>query len=417
MAKLRVVVTGIGAVSPVGHTIEDTWNNVIAGRPNVTPITRFDVSDLRTQFASQITDLDLTDRLDVRVVRRLDDYVCTALYAAVQAVEDCGIDFSQIDPTRGGVIIGSAIGGISAVLKNYDVLQQEGVRRVSPFAIPSMLIDSAPGQIAIEYGLRGPNLGVVGACASGNYGVGEAYYAIVRGDADVMVTGGVECGVNRYTMAGFERARAMSARNGDPNKASRPFDAERDGFVIGEGAAILILERLEHALARDAKIYGEVMGYSATADAYHLTAPHEDGLGAIEAMEVALRGADLSPADIDYINAHGTSTPLNDAAETTAIKKVFGETAYSIPVSSTKSVTGHLLGAAGAFEAVFCLLAMRDSIVPPTINLDVPDPACDLDYVPHQARPHQVRFAASNSFGFGGHNSCLVLGDYRNGSQ
>lgn len=417
MAKPRVVVTGLGAISPVGHTIDEIWNNVVAGRPNVTPITRFDVSDLRTKFASQIVDFDLAEHLDPRTMRRLEDYVSLAMYAAMKAVQDSGIDFSQLDPTRGGVILGSAIGGIGAVLRNYDILQSEGVRRVSPFAVSAMLIDSAPGQVAIEYGLRGPNIGVVGACASGNYGVGEAYYAIVRGDADVMITGGVEYAINRYTMAGFERARAMSSWSGDPNTASRPFDAKRDGFVIGEGAAILLLERMEHAQARGAHIYGEILGYSATADAYHLTAPHEDGLGAQEAMTIAIRNAGLTPADIDYINAHGTSTPLNDAAETRAIKNVFGEDAYHIPVSSTKSVTGHLLGAAGAFEAMFCLLAMRDGIVPPTINLDYPDPACDLDYVPHEARTHTIRYAASNSFGFGGHNSCLVLGGSSNGRK
>ncbi|MBX7237498.1 MAG: beta-ketoacyl-ACP synthase II [Caldilineales bacterium] len=410
MNTTRVVITGLGAVSALGHDVPTIWANVVAGRPNVTPIRRFDVSERRTQFASQVENFETTHGLDEKTFRRLGAYVGYALAATRQAWADAGLSADAIDPRRAGVILGSAIGGINSLFQQYDLMKAEGARRISPFGIASILIDTAPGQIAIDYGLRGPNLGIVGACASGNYGVGEAYHAIVRGDADLVITGGVEDAITLFTISGFERMRALSARNSDPNRASRPFDAERDGFVMADGSAILVIESLEHAQARGAHIYGEVLGYSATADAYHLTAPHENGLGAIEAMERALARAGLQPTDIDYINAHGTSTPLNDATETAAIKRVFGEHAYGIPISSTKSVTGHLLGAAGAFEAMFCLLAMRDGIVPPTINYETPDPACDLDYVPNVARPHRVRYAASNSFGFGGHNSCLILG-------
>ena len=417
MNQPRVVVTGIAGIASTGHHIEEIWANVVAGRPNNKFITRFETGDLRTRFASQITDFNLAEHINPRVLRRLGDYVGYALYVAKEALNDARVDASQVDPARIGVIIGSAIGGINPLLEQYETLMKQGPRRVSPFAVPAMLVDSAPGMVAIEHGLRGINFGVVGACASGNYGVGEAFQAIRRGDADVMLCGGVEFAITRYTMAAFERARAMSAYNEDPNRASRPFDANRDGFVMGEGAAMLVLERLEHAQARGAAIYGEILGYSATEDAYHLTAPHEEGLGAQEAMRLALDQAGLQPSDIDYINAHGTSTPLNDATETLAIKRVFGEDAYHIPISSTKSVTGHLLGAAGAFEAIFCLLAIRDRVIPPTINYETPDPACDLDYTPNQARKRAIRFAASNSFGFGGHNSCLILGGSYNGRE
>jgi beta-ketoacyl-acyl-carrier-protein synthase II len=415
MNKNRVVVTGLGAVCSVGHDVNTIWNNVVAGRPHVTPITKFDASTLRTKFAAQIRDFNPEDYVDRRTARRLGRYVATTMAVADQAVADSRLDTSQVDPTRAGVILASAMGGLEALLDNYDVLQERGTRRISPFVIPSILIDTAPGQIAIEHGFRGVNYGIVGACASGNYSVGEAYKVIAYDEADVVLTGGAEFLVTQFTMAGFERARVTSDRNNDPNRASRPFDLNRDGFVIGEGAAMLVLERLEHAEARGARIYGEILGYSATADAYHLTAPHEEGLGAIEAMTLAIERAGLKPEDIDYVNAHGTSTQLNDAAETRAIKHVFGDHAYNMPISSTKSVTGHLLGAAGAVESVICLKALSDGVVPPTINYETPDPNCDLDYVPNVAREQEIRYAASNSFGFGGHNSCLVFGGLNHG--
>ena len=411
----RVVVTGLGAVSSVGHDVSTIWNNVVAGRPNMTQITKFEVSGLRTHFAAQIQNYDPADSIDRRTARRLGRYTAYAIAVAKQAVDDAGLDDAQVDPPRAGVIIGSAIGGLESTLENYDVMKERGTRRLSPFAVPAILIDTAPGQIAIEYGFRGVNYGIVGACASGNYGIGEAYKTIARGEADVMLCGGVDFGITQFTMAGFERARVMSARNDDPNRASRPFDAGRDGFVMGEGAAMVVLERLEHAQARGAHIYGEIMGYSATADAFHLTAPHEDGLGAIEAMTLAIERAGLRPEDIDYINAHGTSTRLNDLSETRAIKQVFGKRAYDIPISSTKSVTGHLLGAAGALESVFCLQALAEGLIPPTINYETPDPECDLDYAPNQARKRDLQFVVSNSFGFGGHNGCLVFGGMSNG--
>jgi len=416
MNRNRVVVTGLGAASSVGHDVSTIWENVVAGRPNMTPITKFDASGLRTQFAAQIQNYDPAAVIDPRTARRLGRYNAYALAVAKQAVEDAGLDDEQVvDPPRAGVIIGSAIGGIEATLDNYDTMLARGTRRVSPFAVPSILIDTAPGQIAIEHGFRGVNFGVVGACASGNYGIGEAYKTIVQGEADVMLSGGIEFAITQFTMAGFERARVTSARNDAPNRASRPFDADRDGFVMGEGAAMLVLERLEHAEARGVHIYGEILGYSATADAFHLTAPHADGLGAIEAMTLAIERAGLKPEDIDYINAHGTSTHLNDVSETRAIKKVFGSHAYDTPVSSTKSVTGHLLGAAGALESILCLQALAEGVLPPTINYETPDPECDLDYVPNQARRQAIRFAISNSFGFGGHNGCLVFGGVDNG--
>ncbi len=415
MTKSRVVVTGLGAICSVGHDVETVWSNVVRGQSNMTYIERFDVSQLRTQFAAQIIDFHLADHVDHRTVRRLGPYVSHGVAVAKQTIEDAGLVEGQFDPVRTGAIIGSAIGGIDAVLDNYDVMREKGTRRVSPFAVPAMLIDTVPGQIAIEHGFRGINYGIVGACASGNCGVGEAYKAIYHGEADVMLCGGVEIGLNSYILSAFQRARAMSSRNDNPNGASRPFDADRDGFVIGEGAAMLLLERLEHAQARGVHIYGEILGYSATADAYHLTAPREDSLGAIESITKALDRAGLQAEDIDYINAHGTSTVLNDASETRAIKKVFGERAYDLPISSTKSVTGHLLGAAGALEAVICMAALRDNIVPPTINYENPDPVCDLDYVPNKARPKALNTIISNSFGFGGHNSSLIFGGMNNG--
>jgi len=413
--KIRVVVTGIGAVNSVGNDIETIWKNVVEGHPNVKRITTFDASHLNTQIVATMEGYNPADVVGKRIMRRYGRYVPHALAVAMQAMDDSKLDPKGVDPTRAGVILGSAIGGINAVLDGYDTLREKGARRISPFTVPAMLIDSAPGIIAIEYGLRGKNFGVVGACASGNYGVGEAYNAIIHDEADVMITGGVELGLHEFTVSAFDRSGALSRRNDAPNKASRPFDRDRDGFVLSEGVAMLVLERLEHAQARGARIYGEMLGYSATADAWHITAPREDSLGAIESIQQALDKAGLRPEEISYINAHGTSTRLNDVAETKAIKAVFGDYAYQIPISSTKSVTGHMLGAAGATEAIFTLLAIRDGIIPPTINYENPDPDCDLNYTPNKARPAQLRYAISNSFGFGGHNSTLVLGGYEDG--
>jgi 3-oxoacyl-[acyl-carrier-protein] synthase II len=410
--KIRVVVTGVGAVSSVGNEVETIWKNVVAGRPNVKPITSFDASHLNTRIIAPIEDFDPEKIVGKRVVRRYGRYVSHAMAVAKQAMDDSGLDPTAVDPTRAGVIIGSAIGGINAMLDGYDILREKGARRISPFAVPAMLIDSAPGLIAVDYGFRGKNFGVVGACASGNYGVGEAYNAIIHDEADVMISGGVELGFHEFTVSAFDRTGALSRRNDDPNRASRPFERDRDGFLLSEGAAVLILERLEHAQARGAKIYGEILGYSANADAYHITAPREDSLGAIECIQQALKNADLRPEDIDYINAHGTSTRLNDVAETRAIRVAFGDHAYDVPISSTKSVTGHLLGAAGAIETIFSLLAIRDGVIPPTINYENPDPECDLNYTPNKARPANLKYAISNSFGFGGHNSTMVVGGY-----
>ena len=413
--KIRVVVTGIAAVCSVGTTIDEIWQNVVAGRPNVKPITSFDVSHLNTQILAPLENFDPAEIVGKKTVRRYGRYVSHAMAVARMAMDDSGLDPAKVDPVRAGVIIGSAIGGINATLDGYDLLREQGARRISPFTVPAILIDTAPGMIAIDYGFRGKNFGVVGACASGNYGLGEAYNAIVQDKADVMIGGGVELGFHEFTISAFDRTGALSRRNDEPNRASRPFDKDRDGFVLSEGAAILVLERLEHAQARGAHIYGEILGYSATADAYHITAPRPDSMGATESIRLALQDAGLKPEDIDYINAHGTSTRLNDAAETKAIKQAFGDYAYQVNISSTKSVTGHLLGAAGAIEAIFSLLAIRDGIVPPTINLEEPDPECDLDYTPQVARPAQLKYAISNSFGFGGHNSTLVLGGYEDG--
>jgi 3-oxoacyl-[acyl-carrier-protein] synthase II len=410
--KIRVVVTGVGAVSSVGNEVETIWKNVVAGRPNVKPITSFDASHLNTRIIAPIEDFDPEKIVGKRVVRRYGRYVSHAMAVAKQAMDDSGLDPTAVDPTRAGVIIGSAIGGINAMLDGYDILREKGARRISPFAVPAMLIDSAPGLIAVDYGFRGKNFGVVGACASGNYGVGEAYNAIIHDEADVMISGGVELGFHEFTVSAFDRTGALSRRNDDPNRASRPFERDRDGFLLSEGAAVLILERLEHAQARGAKIYGEILGYSANADAYHITAPREDSLGAIECIQQALKNADLRPEEIDYINAHGTSTRLNDVAETRAIRAAFGDHAYDVPISSTKSVTGHLLGAAGAIETIFSLLAIRDGVIPPTINYENPDPECDLNYTPNKARPANLKYAISNSFGFGGHNSTMVVGGY-----
>lgn len=405
----RVVVTGLGAVSPVGNDVASMWASLVAGRSGIGLIERLDTTQLKTKIGAEVKEFDPTLIMDRKDARRTDRYTHFALAATTEAVLDAGLVMDNEDPRRVGVIVGSGIGGVGTLFEQYDVMRSRGPRRVSPFTVPSMLANSASGQVAISLGARGPNLVPVLACATGNAAIGEGSALIRRGVTDVMVAGSSEAAFCDLAVAGFEIMGALSARNDDPARASRPFDAGRDGFVMGEGAGMLVLESLAHARARDARIYGEILGYGLTADAYHPTAPREDGLAASEAMEMALCEAGLQSGAVDYINAHGTSTPLGDAGETRAIKRVFGYHAYRLAISSTKSMMGHLLGAAGAVEAIVCLMTIQQGIIPPTINYATPDPDCDLDYVPNVARRTEVRVALSNAIGFGGHNASLVM--------
>ena len=415
---IRIVITGMGCISPLGRNVQTTWETALAGRSGVGPITHFNAAEHETRIAAEVREFDATAVLGRKEARRMDRYTQFAVAATQEALADSGLKVTEGNRGRVGVFIGTGIGGMGTLLEEAEVYRSRGARRVSPFLIPMMLPDSAGGQVAITFGMRGPNLGVISACATGTNAIGEAAEVIRQGRADAMVAGGAEAALVPVIMAGFNSMGALSTRNDEPTRASRPFDKTRDGFVAGEGSAILILEALEHAQARGARIYGEVLGYGGTNDAYHVSAPLENGAGAVECMRLALAQANLQPQDIDYLNAHGTSTPLNDKSETAAIKTVFGESAYDVAVSSTKSMTGHLLGAAGAVEAVFCLKAILDGQMPPTINYETPDPECDLDYVPNQARAKAVRRTMSNSFGFGGHNACLILGQYAgNGSH
>lgn len=403
----RVVVTGVGAVSALGVGAATNWDALVAGRSGVAPITAFDVSEYSTQFGAYLNDWDPSPWLDSKEARRMARFQQFAVAAADEALKDSGLVIDESNAERVGVIVGSGIGGLGTMEDQHTILLEKGPSRVSPFLVPMMIVDLAAGHISIRSGAKGINYAPVSACATGNHSLGEAAEVIRRGQADAVIAGGFDCGITPLGLAGFAAARALSTRNDDPTAASRPFDAGRDGFVIGEGGGILVLEELESARARGARIYAELVGYGATADAYHMTAPAPDGNGARRAMLQALEQSGLSPADIGYINAHGTSTQLGDAAETGAIKAVFGDNAP--PVSSTKSMTGHLLGGAGALEAVVCVLSLRDGILPPTINLTDPDAACDLDYVPNVARTANVSAALSNSFGFGGHNACLIF--------
>lgn len=411
----RVVITGLGALTPLGHTVEETWRNLVAGRSGIDYITKFDTSDLRVNFAGEVRDFDAGQYMDRKEARRLDPCIQYALVAAQQAIADAGLKLENEDPTRIGVLVGSGIGGIGSFRENVEIVQSKGLRKVSPFMIPNMLVDSPGGKIAIEFNLQGPNHAVVSACASGTTAAGEAFELLRRGDADVVLAGGTEAALLPINIAAFDVMGALSQRTDNPKAACRPFDRDRDGFVMSEGSAILVMETLEHALARGARIYAEVIGYGNTNDAYHMAAPHETGRGAADAMRMALRKAAAygeTPADVDYINAHGTATRLNDVGETLAIKQVFGEGAYNLRISSTKSMTGHLLGAAGALEAIICVKTIETGIVAPTINLDNPDPECDLDYTPNHAVKADVRVTMSNSFGFGGHNACIMLRRY-----
>jgi 3-oxoacyl-[acyl-carrier-protein] synthase II len=405
----RVVVTGIGAVTAQGRNIETIWKACLSGCSGVSPITLFDISAYPTRIAAEIKDWDPSPWMDKKEIRRMDRFVQFAVAAAQMALEDSGLVVDDDNRDRIGVQIGSGIGGLATLEEQHRTLLEKGPGRVSPFLIPGMIPDMGAGFVSIVLGMRGPNSCVVSACATGGNNIGDAYHIIRRGDADAMMAGGTEAAITPLAMAGFCAARAMTTRNDAPEAASRPFDKDRDGFVMAEGSGMLLLESLESAQARGAQIYAEIVGYGCAGDAYHITAPAPEGEGATRSMREALRTAGLTPADVDYVNAHGTSTGHNDRNETAAIKAALGADAYRVAVSSTKSMTGHLNGAAGAVEAIFCALAMRDGVLPPTINYTTPDPECDLDYVPNVARKADVQVAMSNSFGFGGHNVTVVL--------
>jgi 3-oxoacyl-[acyl-carrier-protein] synthase II len=408
LSARRVVVTGIGLVTPLGIGVEKTWKALCAGESGIARITRFDPTDYPTQIAGEVKDFDPAAFIEKKEIKKMDLFIHFAVGAAQLAVEDAGLKVTSENAERVGVYIGSGIGGLSSIETYHKVLQDKGPDRVSPFFIPMTIINLASGQVAIRLGAKGPNSCAVTACATGNNCIGDAFRLIQRGDADIMVAGGTEAAVTPLGVAGFGASRALSRRNDEPTRASRPFDRDRDGFVLGEGAGVLVLEELEVATRRGAKIYAEIVGYGMTADAYHITAPPDNGEGAVRCMELVIRDAGVAKEDIGYINAHGTST-FADKVETMAIKQVFGERAYRIPVSSTKSMTGHLLGAAGGIEAAFSVLAIHRGLLPPTINLEHPDPECDLDYVPCRARETSVHVVLSNSFGFGGVNACLLF--------
>ena len=405
----RVVVTGIGAVTPFGIGKDALWEGIANGRSGVRRITRFDASDLASQIAGEVPDFDPLQFMDRKDARRMDRFTQFAVAAAGLALTDAGLDKQIPLGDRVGVLIGSGIGGLETLEEQCSILITRGANRVSPFFVPMMIADMAAGQVSIQFGARGHNACTVTACCSGSHSIGDAFRVIQRGEADVMISGGAEAPIVRLAMAGFCSAKTLSTRNDEPERACRPFDANRDGFVMGEGSGIVILEELEHARSRGAKIYGELVGYGATGDAYHITTPAPEGDGAARAMQAALEDAGLGAEAVDYINAHGTSTEYNDYFETIAIKRVFGKRADQIPVSSTKSMVGHLLGAAGGAELIACLLAMEHNLIPPTINYEEPDPRCDLDYVPNVARNASLQVAMSNSFGFGGHNAVLVV--------
>jgi 3-oxoacyl-[acyl-carrier-protein] synthase II len=410
--RKRVVITGIGSVSPLGNDIPTLWSSILAGKSGVGIISHYDISEFSVKIGAEVRGFDAMALFGSREARRMDRFVQFAMAASLQAVEQANLKIDESNRDRTGVVLGCGIGGMNTLFEQIQLFFQRGPDRVSPFLVPMMLPDSAAGMVAIQLGVRGPNMAVVSACASGTNAIGEAAEIIRRGSADVVIGGGAESVLVPIAMAGLGVMKALSTRNDEPERASRPFDKDRDGFVMGEGAASLVLESLEHAQARGAKILGEITGYGSSNDAYHISAPAENGAGAALCMQNALNDAELLPSDIGYINAHGTSTQLNDKSETAAIKTVFGEQAYKIPVSSTKSMMGHLLGAAGAVEAVICVKTLQDGILPPTINYETPDPDCDLDYVPNQARPLNVQHIMSNSFGFGGHNACIILSQF-----
>ncbi|MFJ5670570.1 beta-ketoacyl-ACP synthase II [Bacillus safensis] len=411
MDKKRVVVTGLGALTPLGNDVESTWKNAVAGVSGVGPITRVDSSEYTAKVAAELKDFNIEDYVEKKEARKMARFTQYAVVAAQKALEDSRLEITDEIAPRVGVWVGSGIGGLETFEEQFEVYSNKGARRVSPFFVPMMIPDMATGQISIALGAKGVNSCTVTACATGTNSIGDAFKVIQRGDADAMITGGTEAPLTKMSFAGFCANKALST-NPDPKTASRPFDKNRDGFVMGEGAGIIVLEELEHALKRGATIYAEIVGYGSTGDAYHITAPAPNGEGGVRAMKEAIRDAGLSVEDIDYINAHGTSTPYNDKFETMAIKEVFGEHANQLAISSTKSMTGHLLGAAGGVEAIFSVLAIKDSVIPPTINLETPDEECDLDYVANEARSKEVQVALSNSLGFGGHNATIIFKKY-----
>lgn len=412
MNKKRVVVTGLGALSPLGNDAETSWKNAISGVSGIGPITRVESDEYPAKVAAELKDFNIENYMDKKEARKMDRFTQYAVVAAKMAVEDAGLNITEEIAPRVGVWVGSGIGGLETLESQFEIFLTKGPRRVSPFFVPMMIPDMATGQISIALGAKGVNSCTVTACATGTNSIGDAFKVIQRGDADAMITGGTEAPLTRMSFAGFSANKALST-NPDPKTASRPFDKNRDGFVMGEGAGIIVLEELEHALARGAKIYGEIVGYGSTGDAYHITAPAQDGEGGARAMQEAIKDAGIKPEEIDYINAHGTSTYYNDKYETKAIKTVFGDHAYKLAISSTKSMTGHLLGAAGGIEAIFSVMAIKDSVIPPTINIETPDEECDLDYVPDKAREQDVNIVLSNSLGFGGHNATLIFKKYQ----
>ncbi len=409
----RVVITGLGIISPIGIGIEKSWKAAIEGISGIGHITHFDASSLPVRIAAEVKGFEPADYIETKEIKKMDRFIHFAVAAATMAVEDAGLKIGEHNAERVGVIIGAGMGGLPAIEHYHKAYLERGYRRISPFFIPMLIINLASGNVSIKFGAKGPNSAAVTACASGSHSIGDSFKIIQRGDADVMIAGGTEAVITPLGIGGFAVMKALSTRNDEPEKASRPFDSERDGFVMGEGSGVVILESLEHAVKRGAKIYGEIIGYGMSSDAYHITTPAPEGEGAARCMMAALRDAGVEPEAVDYINAHGTSTKYGDELETAAIKTVFGEHAYKLCVSSTKSMTGHLLGAAGGVEAIFTILSIYNNIVPPTINLENPDPECDLDYVPNKARSIEVEYAMSNSFGFGGTNACLLFKKYR----
>jgi len=413
MDTKRVVVTGVGMITPLGIGVQESWNGLLAGRSGIRKITHFDASNFPTQIAGEVEGFSAEDYIEPKEIKKMDRFIHLAVAAASMSLADSGLKITEENAERVGVTVGSGMGGLHAIEHYHSVLLEKGPKRITPFFIPMLIVNLAAGQVSIRAGAKGPNSAVATACATGSHSIGDAFKIIQRGDADAMIAGGTESVITPLGIGGFNAMKALSTRNDEPEKASRPFDINRDGFIMGEGAGIVILELLENALDRGAKIYAELIGYGMTADAYHITSPSPGGEGAARCMKMAIKDGRIDPLDVNYINAHGTSTKYGDELETHAVKTVFGEHAYKIAVSSTKSMTGHLLGAAGGVEAVITVLSVHNNIVPPTINLDNPDPECDLDYVPHKSRKMNVEYGLSNSFGFGGTNACLLFKKFR----